>query len=347
MTKKEKEGKMKKGVLFIICALFACCAVRADNVITSLEYVKNQTEGNEQLGIVGLLDKEQIPAKNTDTVLMHTGVSGTVGEKGIYNASNAYSEQTGNLVTAGAFNTAVQNALDTEFVCIDWDVATGGCLLYKIHNSAQKQTLPAGYTQLEYLESTGAQCINTGIPPTSDVGVSVKYAFTEIGPYYHVFGTLSPHFYGGLTSTAAAMSLSFGETQNTTVLSMPAGTIQLNTPYTATINLYNSKKAAFADLSQTAIDRPAFDANGQTIMMFCSSSYDGNVATPSHYLKGRIYNMQITNGSALVRNFIPARRNSDDVLGMYDTVSGTFFTNTCWGKFIAGPVFGYLPQGNE
>ncbi len=82
MTKKEKEGKMKKRVLFIICALFACCTVRADNIITSLEYVKAETGG--------LLDKEQIPAKNTDTVLMHTGVSGTVGEKGIYNVSNAY-----------------------------------------------------------------------------------------------------------------------------------------------------------------------------------------------------------------------------------------------------------------
>ncbi len=225
-------------------------------------------------------------------------------------------------------------------------VATGGCLLYKIHNFAQKQSLPAGYTQLEYLESTGTQYVNTGIPPTSDVGVSVKYAFTEIGPYYHVFGTLSPHFYGGINSYGTRLILSFGITSGNTVLSMPAGTIQLNTPYTAIINLYNSKKAAFADLSQAAIDKPAFDANGQTIMMFCSSSYDGNVATPSHYLKGRIYNMQITNDSALVRNFIPARRNSDDVLGMYNTVTNTFFTNSSTGTFIAGPVFSYLPQGN-
>ena len=37
-------------------------------------------------------------------------------------------------------------------------------------------------------------------------------------------------------------------------------------------------------------------------------------------------------------NLIPARRNSDNALGMYDTVSGTFFTNAGTGEFTAGPV---------
>jgi hypothetical protein len=129
VTERKREGKMKKRVLVIICALFACCTVRADNIITSLEYVKAETGG--------LLDKEQIPAKNTNTVLMHTGVSGTVGEKGIYNSSASYAAQTENLVTAGAFNTAVQNALDTEFVCIERQNGNGGCLLYKIHTTQQ------------------------------------------------------------------------------------------------------------------------------------------------------------------------------------------------------------------
>jgi len=40
----------------------------------------------------------------------------------------------------------------------------------------------------------------------------------------------------------------------------------------------------------------------------------------------------------LVGDFIPARRNSDGVLGMYDTVTQTFLTNGGTGDFIAGPV---------
>jgi hypothetical protein len=166
--KKEKEGKMKKRVLFIICALFVCCTVRADNVITSLEYVKNQTEGNEQLGIVGLLDKDQIPAKNTDTVLMHTGVSGTVGEKGIYNTSASYASQTDNLVTAGTFNTAVQNALDTEFVCIESN--NQGCLLYQIV-SQSPNVLPIPENQTQTVDGVTIT-VNNGVYSFSGQGTT-------------------------------------------------------------------------------------------------------------------------------------------------------------------------------
>ena len=39
----------------------------------------------------------------------------------------------------------------------------------------------------------------------------------------------------------------------------------------------------------------------------------------------------------LVRNFIPAKRNSDNVLGLYDLVNNVFYTNAGSGTFIAGP----------
>ena len=60
-------------------------------------------------------------------------------------------------------------------------------------------------------------------------------------------------------------------------------------------------------------------------------------------LASRFYYVELDNGTTK-RNFIPARRNSDGVLGMYDTVSNTFFTNSGTGEFIAGPVV-YLPTG--
>jgi len=50
----------------------------------------------------------------------------------------------------------------------------------------------------------------------------------------------------------------------------------------------------------------------------------------------KIYYFKMYNGNNLVRDFIPAKRNSDGVLGMYDTVSNTFFTNAGSGDFIAG-----------
>ena len=135
---------MKK-ILTIIFALFAF-AVQADNVITSKEYVDTQASNLQ----------EQISANDANTVLTYTDTAGTVGEKKIYDSSAAYSGQNDALVTAGAFNTAIQNALETEFVCIDWlgDVHDNAhCLLYEIRG-ARKNILDPAIIRQGTLSST-------------------------------------------------------------------------------------------------------------------------------------------------------------------------------------------------
>ena len=49
---------------------------------------------------------------------------------------------------------------------------------------------------------------------------------------------------------------------------------------------------------------------------------------------GRFYYFKVPNKIHLV----PAKRNSDNAIGMYDKVSGTFFTNAGTGTFVAGPT---------
>ena len=51
----------------------------------------------------------------------------------------------------------------------------------------------------------------------------------------------------------------------------------------------------------------------------------------------RIYYDSISKNGVLVHSFIPAK-NSSNVLGMFDTVTQTFFTNEGSGTFTAGPV---------
>jgi hypothetical protein len=52
----------------------------------------------------------------------------------------------------------------------------------------------------------------------------------------------------------------------------------------------------------------------------------------------RVYNVKMYNSGNLDLNLIPAKRNSDGVFGMYDSISGQFFTNSGTGTFTAGPV---------
>lgn len=321
---------MKK-LLFVWVALIVGGA-RADNIVTSREYVDTQANTLQS----------ELPAKNTNTVLLNTVTAGAPGAKAIYDASTDYTMQTDALVTAGTFNTAVQNALESEFVCIERQNGNGGCLLYEIRGAAQQRILPAGYTRLEYLESTGTQLIYTGVKATSETGVSIKGAFTDIYNYDYLFGTGDPAVYWGIDSTGTYMIASDRVyTTNCCKLYVPINDVRLDEPITLKMNFYNSGISEYVGISSIDLqDKPQFSTNATIYMFGTSPTYRGT---------GKIYYMQITDGNTLVRNFIPAMRDSDGKLGMYDTVTNAFFTNYSTGEFIAGPMVSsnlYLPSGN-
>ena len=53
---------------------------------------------------------------------------------------------------------------------------------------------------------------------------------------------------------------------------------------------------------------------------------------------GKIYYFKIYVNNVLVRNFVPAKRKSDNVLGLYDLVNNAFYTNAGTGTFTAGHI---------
>ena len=298
---------MKK-LLFVILALFVF-SVRADNTITSKEYVDGQ---------VATL-QTQIPAKNTNTVVTNTGTAGTIGEKAIYDTTATYNTQTDALVTAGAFNSAVQNALESEFVCVEWQGNVhdnAHCLLYEVRGAAQTQTLPSGYTQLEYLESTGTQYIDTGDNATTNMSFEISFSDTILSQegsqligtgnigvaLYRLLGWVcrlpNTLFYYSLTNSDAVTDILY------------------ITPTSITSQNYQSSWIQRSDRNQP---------NNSNVLIF------SNVI-------GKLFYAKIWEGDMLTHNFIPAQRNSDNEIGMYDLVSNTFFTNAGTGEFIAGPV---------
>ena len=118
------------------------------------------------------------------------------------------------------------------------------------------------------------------------------------------------------------------------------GRFNYDTDYEVSMNYMNNRKrfvngASFLDINKTY-------PSGVTSTMYLFAGNNNN-NTDWKFI-GRVYYLQITNNSSLVRNMIPVRRNTDNVLGMYDLVSRTFFTNSGTGTFVAGPVASYVPQ---
>ena len=117
---------MSKFLISIIGTLIIGEAFAAgENIPTSKSYV-DATVAEKQ---------DKISANDgVPQILTNTGTAGEYGTKNIYDTSGEYSTQTDALIDAQTMNTAVQNAIDSEFQCVEWvdNDPTKDCLLMDV-----------------------------------------------------------------------------------------------------------------------------------------------------------------------------------------------------------------------
>ena len=194
------------------------------------------------------------------------------------------------------------------------------------YGNAGGGSLPDGYTELEYLQSTGTQYIDTGFKPSNYTRVVADFMFDSWGSettfVFGVQNTANTSRYCLGVSSSGTMRNDYG-TQYTSV-----DVINLGTRYTADKN-----QNVFTYSGSTQTWTQTAETFSNTIHMYL---FARNYGTSFGYLKGKIYNLKIYNNTALVRNFVPAKLNSDGSLGLFDTVFKEFYTNAGSGTFVAG-----------
>ncbi len=269
-----------------------------------------------------------------ETVMTYTpNGNGEIGERGLYSDISSYdaTRDGDKLITAAALNATFTNLPTTDTTkleCAD----PGTCSLWTIvDQTAYGDLLPAGYTQLEYIESTGTQYINTGIPVKANTLVSSDFAFTN--------STASTRRLFGKISGSAAAALNYRETApgNNTPNFYWFGSNSVTTSSNAKHTIdFNADGNVYLDGTVIGTKGPFNSGNNYPMYLFAELS-DGQAI---NYGQVKVYRFTIKEGDTLVQNLIPARHDSDGVLGMYDTVTNTFFTNaaTSGPDFTAGPA---------
>ena len=186
-------------------------------------------------------------------------------------------------------------------------------------------SLPDGYTELEYLQSTGTQYIDTGFKPSNYTRVVADFMVDA-------WGSGTTFLFGAQTSNNQRYCLGFSSsgtmrndygTQYTSIDIISAGT-----RYTAD---KNKNVFTYSGSTQTWTQTAETFSNTLTMRLFAR-----DYSSSPGYLKGKIYNLKIYNNTVLIRNFVPAKLNSDGSLGLFDTVSKEFYTNAGTGTFVAG-----------
>ena len=271
-----------------------------------------------------------------NTVLMNTGVAGEPMAKGIYQTSGDYNTQVDSLVDAATFNAALQNAINSELSCAqrkDPNDPTSKCLLFNIFAPTQNLMIPNTYTRLEYLESTGTQYINTHqlIHKNDNARADIDMQVVENG---------------GWLGADAYLQLNISSYYRLATGALPrAQQIPMGNRDKITLTYTDGREKLY--VNNQFIHSIKWSQYSQPYNTFMIFGLGFNTDTSYGTCKLKIYDLKLNINNSLVGHYIPARRNSDNVLGMYDTVSGTFFTNAGTGTFIAGPEMSsniYLPM---
>lgn len=176
------------------------------------------------------------------------------------------------------------------------------------------------YTIIDHIKSTGGAYIDTLFTFNQDSSIYIDFTPLNLNEDKAIYGSRKSgsendfelHFYYGNAVYA-------GYNKNTDIKSS-WGIAKNNSRY----KVYQNKNL--------------FYLNDEIIYTFSSATfttpYDmvlfairNNNSTPSWNISARLYGCKIWDDGILVRNFIPVIRNSDDEVGLYDTINGVFYTN--------------------
>ena len=204
--------------------------------------------------------------------------------------------------------------------------------------SFDSKKIPREYQKVQYIESDGNQYINTGYVPTSGTRLYIKASSHEVASHTALFGCRASDYTNPLLSF-----IELTMNNDTNLIRLDAGGITGNNgstgvhwvkdePFTIDVDLYHKKVLV----------------NGNVISKYNSMSYPSscNVSigvfavhhgnTYIYPLAGRVYGCTIYNQDTAVRDLVPCYRKNDGVIGFYDTIGKTFYTNIGSGTFAKG-----------
>ena len=183
--------------------------------------------------------------------------------------------------------------------------------------------LPDGYTQLEYIQSSGSQYINTKFKPNQDTKISITVDFPLSGTSW---------LYGGRTS-AGSNSLGFlCESGSRYRFDYASSNNALTVKPTGKFTIDSDKNKCY--INGELVFTATYKTFASPVNMYIfNNNNNGSLSGGS---SAKLYNCSIYDNGVLIRSFIPCK-NASGTVGLYDSVNNQFYKNAGSGAFIAGP----------
>ena len=194
--------------------------------------------------------------------------------------------------------------------------------------------LPIEYQEVKWIESHGTEYIDTGVLPNQNTGMRTVISLDNASGTQGGFGSFG-------TGSAQYFAYEFYVYNGTRKINAHWTNASISvthdwgadTKYDVLLNYLNSRKLELADIGSTALTSATFSNN---YPIWLGRVNYGATSFKDYKHIGKIYQVEITQDSEVIRNFIPCYRKSDGVVGMYCLVTETFFPNLGSGAFTVG-----------
>jgi hypothetical protein len=207
--------------------------------------------------------------------------------------------------------------------------------------AAKLDEVPEGYTRVEYVESNGNQYIDTGIVPGSDTKVEFDYALTSLD-YQSENGW-------GSSGDQESFLWQFWPNSKNMGVSVSDNWTQIHVTTVGDLNRHKlilQSGSQIVDGEVVGTDTISNTATTEQTMYIGAMHVEWD-SSPANYAYQKVYSAKIWNGSTLVRDYIPCVRNSDNIAGYYDTVSGIFIPSASSTDLIAGSTFEKITSATQ
>lgn len=183
------------------------------------------------------------------------------------------------------------------------------------HNVSESFTgIPKEYTQVEYIESTGTQFIDTNITISKAVPSCMEYDMQ-------------------------VMSWNDGYSGANGYLQLQANSSYINTSSRCNVKVdYNSGKTNYYNNDNLVLTKDWSSYNGSSVKVgiFKLGDASNTWHSSTSNFSMRLYSLKIWYNNAMYRYYIPVKRNSDGKPGLYDMINKVFYVNSGTNEFIIG-----------
>ena len=200
--------------------------------------------------------------------------------------------------------------------------------------------LPAGFKKCVYLQSDGTQWIDTGVIPDNETGIyfnALQLSYGDLVPFGVTDG-------GNEIHPPRFNNKNLLYRWGTSAIKMMTWDKAGDLIFHSSLNLYNSKIAKF-DSEDTDVETYITSQTGTYTLPIWLFSYNFKGSYNSTYGKwaGRVYRAQITQGDALIHDYVPCL-DADGRPCMYDIVGGGTVEDNTYYNQSGGTEFAYCVE---